>query len=34
MLNQLVSKIGNRRRYLVLYIVLTLGIPFALLILG
>jgi hypothetical protein len=34
MLNQLVSHIGNRRRYLVLYILLTLGIPFALLIIG
>jgi Na+/phosphate symporter len=34
MLNQLVSHIGNRRRYLVSYILLTLGIPFVLLIFG
>lgn len=33
-LNQLVSRIGNRRRYLVMYILLTLGIPFVLLIYG
>jgi Na+/phosphate symporter len=33
-LNQLVSRIGNRRRYLVVYILLTLGIPFVLLIYG
>jgi hypothetical protein len=34
MLNQVVSHIGNRRSYLALYIFLTLGIPFALLIIG
>ena len=34
MLNEIVSHIGNRRRYLTLYIFLTLGIPFALLIIG
>ena len=33
-LNRLVTRIGNRRRYLVLYILLTLGIPFLLLISG
>lgn len=32
LINQLVSHIGNKRRYLGLYIFLTLGIPFALLI--
>ena len=34
LINQLVSHIGNKRRYLGLYIFLTLGIPFALLIIG
>jgi hypothetical protein len=34
MLNQVVSHIGNKRSYLALYIFLTLGIPFALLIIG
>jgi Na+/phosphate symporter len=34
LINQLVSHIGNRRRYLVFYLLLTLGIPFALLISG
>lgn len=33
-LNRLVTGIGNRRRYLILYILLTLGIPFILLVLG
>jgi Na+/phosphate symporter len=34
MINQFVSHIGNRRRYLVLYIMLILCIPFALLVMG
>jgi len=34
MLNRVVSKIGKRRRYLLIYILLCLGIPFALLLLG
>jgi uncharacterized membrane protein YqhA len=33
-LNRSVSKIGSRRRYLMGYLFLTLGIPFVLLIMG